>query len=419
VRILLLNDGIPPASSGGAERVAWSLAQGLAAAGHDVHFVATTPGGTSSEERGRITVDQLHTSYPGRFNQWAALHNPQTVRPVREIARRVRPDVVHAHNVQNRLSFDALRVISALGMPVVYTAHDASTITEGALDHFVRPDHMPGSGVPDYRIPPFHNLGLLHFRYNPFHNRVIRAQLARYTRLRTCVSNAQRLALEANRIPPLTVVYSGVDPSALAVDDATVGALSSRLGLDDRKIVLFAGRFTERKGRGPLLEAFSRVVDRVPDAALLILTSKATWQNLDIDVDDARLRNIDPEHVYFPGWMDTDELAAAYQLADVVTVPSLCLETASMVAMEAMFAGRPVVGTCFGGVPELVTHGECGIIVNPLQVDAYADHLVRLLTDDTLREEMGVAGRQRALEHFTLDAYVERTVACYERALVR
>ena len=109
MRVLLLSDGIPPASSGGAERLAWSLAQGLARSDHEVHVVTTTPGPTSREQRGRIEVDHLHVSHRGRFNQWVALHNPQTVRPVREIARAVKPDVVHAHNLQNRLSFDTLR----------------------------------------------------------------------------------------------------------------------------------------------------------------------------------------------------------------------------------------------------------------------------------------------------------------------
>ena len=282
----------------------------------------------------------------------------------------------------------------------------------------MRPDVVLGFPEPEYRLPPRHNARLLRFRYNPFRNRIIREQLSRFTDVRVCVSDAQRRALEANGIPPLTVVYNGVDPSALVVDEQTVHDLRARLGLHDRKVVLFGGRFTVRKGRAQMLEAFSRVVDRVPDAALLILTSSASWQNLDIDLGDPRLRNIDPEHVYFPGWMDADQLAAAYQVADVVTVPSISLEAAAMVAIEAMLAGRPVVGTCFGGLPEIVTDGVCGFIVNPLQIDSYADRLEQLLTDDALREAMGDAGRRRALEHFSLGAFVARTLSyCYERAL--
>ena len=100
-----------------------------------------------------------------------------------------------------------------------------------------------------------------------------------------------------------------------------------------------------------------------------------------------------------------------------MTVPSICLEAAGMVAIEAMLAGRPVVGTCFGGLPELVSDGVCGFIVNPLQINSYADRIVRLLTDDALRTAMGNAGRQRALERFSLDALVERTLSCYERAI--
>ena len=116
----------------------------------------------------------------------------------------------------------------------------ASTITASALDHFVRPDLAPGI-EPDYRLPPFHNARLLRFRYNPLHNWVIRRQLARFATARTCVSDAQRRALEANGIPPLRVVYNGVDPAELVASLRTDGVEADYIPEVDRIVEKVAG----------------------------------------------------------------------------------------------------------------------------------------------------------------------------------
>ena len=82
--------------------------------------------------------------------------------------------------------------------------------------------------------------------------------------------------------------------------------------------------------------------------------------------------------------------------------------------LEAMAAGVPVVATAVGGVPELVGHGETGILVEPGRPEGLARGLDELLSDPARAEALGRAGRQRAKEHFSRESMVAATVAVYE-----
>ncbi len=82
--------------------------------------------------------------------------------------------------------------------------------------------------------------------------------------------------------------------------------------------------------------------------------------------------------------------------------------------LEAMAAGVPVVATAVGGIPELVVHGETGLLVEPDRPEAVAAALDELLSDPVRAETLGRAGRKRANEHFSRQSMIAATVACYE-----
>ena len=81
-----------------------------------------------------------------------------------------------------------------------------------------------------------------------------------------------------------------------------------------------------------------------------------------------------------------------------------------MPAAEAMSSGLPVVASRVGGLPEVVQHGETGLLVPPRDSSALASALIRLLEDEGLRRSMGQAGRERVLRTFTWDAIAEAFV---------
>ncbi len=411
MKVLLLNDRIPPEGKGGAESVAWRLAVGLAAQGHDVHVAAATEAASFEEIRDGIPTTHLHARYPERFRAWLSLWNPQTAGAFRALLGRVQPDIVNAHNIHFWLSYHCLKLAREAGCGVVYSAHDVMPFAYGKLRHFVKTKPSEMNLPDDYRVPAGHNLVHNRFRYNPFRNPIIRQHLASYPQIRTVPSQALADAYAANNMPPMEVVYNGIDLEAWQpVESAKVEALRQRLDLAGKRVILIAGRLTREKGTIQVLQAMERLRQTLPQVRLLVSTSR----DIDSQVPTA-YQHLRPM-IRAGGWLSGEDLRAAYQLADVVTVPSVVFDTFPTVNLEAMALGLPVVATCFGGSAEVVVDGVTGYIVNPFDTLEFAGRLERLLTDEGLRQEMGQRGRERIAAQFSLEQQVKRMVSIFELA---
>ena len=412
MRIVLLNDKIPPEGRGGAESVLWRLARGLAAAGHDTRVIATTAGDAFEETRDGIPTYHIRAGYPERFRAWLSLWNPQTVGAVNKLLRRIKPDIVNAHNIHYLLSYHTLKLARDAGCGVVFSAHDAMTFTYGKLPARFEPADADQLAPGVHRLPRGYNLRSNRFRYNPVRNLIIKRYLERQAHLRTVPSQALADAFADNNMPPVEVAHNGIDLDEWGpVDGAIVDNLRRRLELDDKRVILIAGRLTREKGLRQILTALGMLHETLSNVRLLILTSRAI--DAQVAGEFAHLRPL----IRIGGWLNGEELRAAYQLADVVAAPSIYLDPFPTVVLEAMAAGKPVVATCFGGAREAVVDGESGYIVNPFDMAALADNLIRLLLDGDLCSEMGAKARARIGERFSLDAQVRRMLSIYERAL--
>lgn len=191
------------------------------------------------------------------------------------------------------------------------------------------------------------------------------------------------------------VSYYGVDPERVTVVLAGSNYFPlPELGPRRRDpVILFIGKQWERKGGPVLVEAFRAVRERVPDARLIVVGTDEAPAEPGIEV----LGKI----------LDRRRLAALLADAAVFTVPSrFCPFTNSL--MEAMSYGLPTVSTTTVGVPELVLHGETGLLVEPNDAPALAKALTRMLTEPELADRMGAAGRRRVETELTWDRVVDR-----------
>src|SRR5579859_1871249 len=174
MRIVLLNDRIPPDGRGGAERVVSTLAKGLQNAGHDVHVITTTPGNAFTECRDGINLYGLHAGYDSRWRAWLSLYNPQTIPALRGLLLDLHPDVLNAHNIHLNLSYSALISPHGWEIPTVFTSHDLMSVTYGKWRYGVDPKLAEVERGVFHKLPRFHNLRQMRFRYNPFRNIIIR-----------------------------------------------------------------------------------------------------------------------------------------------------------------------------------------------------------------------------------------------------
>ena len=137
------------------------------------------------------------------------------------------------------------------------------------------------------------------------------------------------------------------------------------------------------------------------------------------DIRQAIERNELSEQVYCLGAVSDAELVRIYALCDVLVLPVLDLESDvegfGIVALEAAAAGKPVIATRCGGIPDAVEDGESGILVEPGNYACLSEAIVSLLQNPPIAAAMGQSGRQRAVQEFAWHSVVSRYEATFRR----
>jgi glycosyltransferase involved in cell wall biosynthesis len=174
-------------------------------------------------------------------------------------------------------------------------------------------------------------------------------------------------------------------------------------------VILFVGLMKEEKGVEILIEAARLLRARALDFRVEFVgefTSAAYRETLFRQVQDKQLTDC----VLFLGGKVGDEKWAHFRRADILCFPShYPAESFGMVAVEAMMFQLPVVSTRWRGIPDIVEDGVTGFLTPIKAPAAVADHLALLLRDEQLRLSMGLKGRRRYLDLFTIENYVNQT----------
>ena len=217
----------------------------------------------------------------------------------------------------------------------------------------------------------------------------------------------------------ICVAQPGVDLRVLS--PSRTADLRARLGLDSRRVLLFAGRLEPLKGADTLLRAVAQLgaEPRFDDVVTLVI-GEDSGDGAAAGGERRRLESLADAHglserVRFLGAVDHDELYDYYELADVFVMPSRT-ETFGLVALEAQAVGTPVVASAVGGLAEIVEDEQTGLLVAPQQADDFARAIARLLDDPGLRERMSEAARRRAAT-FTWERASDRLASIYGRVI--
>lgn len=201
------------------------------------------------------------------------------------------------------------------------------------------------------------------------------------------------------------VVHNSVPPDFVAAAEAAPAT--------DRDIdVLYVGNLIPRKGVDVLLHAWHTVIRDSPDAKLVVAGGGEDAQML-----SSLARELNIEHsVSFTGRQSREALPALYKRAKVLVVPSRN-EPLGVVVLEGMLCGAAVVASATGGIPEIITDNEHGVLVPVEDSLSLAKGIARLLNDEVTRNRFAAAGRARVQGAFSSSGIAKQYRAIYERAL--
>jgi phosphatidylinositol alpha-1,6-mannosyltransferase len=193
----------------------------------------------------------------------------------------------------------------------------------------------------------------------------------------------------------------GIDPSPF-LEPPDTAPLRQRLGLPDGPVLLTVGRLVARKGHLDVIGILRELRDCAGPVSYVI----AGTGPMEADLRTVAAQMGVADSVCFAGAVPHAELPALYHLCDAFVMPTLELpgdpvEGFGLVYLEANAAGKPVVGTACGGVPDAIAHGESGLLIPPREPEALLEALHSLLTDRELALRLGQQGRERVLAQFT------------------
>jgi glycosyltransferase involved in cell wall biosynthesis len=334
------------------------------------------------------------------------------------IARRERPDVLHVQNKHTLIP--GVLAGRWLGIPVVLTIRDGSIIDAAPMCLHHGDRMAPDCGVrklwrecaEEYatlyagrrRARWRTKLGFLYFWLDARLKQRALARLAAVVGVSDGILDIYRRSGLLRGVGRVETVYN-VPPELPPPGAAETEALRRQLDLGPGPVVLYVGKFSPGKGTGDLSTASEHVVRRIPGARFLFVGDGR------LDAGGAHIRRLGPR--------PNREVLALYRLADLVVVPSVIPDALSRVLLVAMTAGRAVVATRVGGTPELVVHGQTGLLVERGAPDALAGAIVSALEDPALRQTLGEGARRHVTGRFGADASLDRLLALYTAVAAR
>ncbi|KKS73718.1 MAG: Glycogen synthase [Parcubacteria group bacterium GW2011_GWC1_43_61] len=402
MKIIILSDYFD--NRGGAVSIAKTMAYGFKQMGHNVGVITTVQDKALAGQKiiDGVKIWSVYSNYNLFWRAYRSLYNPQTVKHIAKIIEEIKPDVVHANNIHVHLSYHALKIAQKSGARVFLTAHDVMPFHYGKLTEFINPNNLSCPEKFNYKISVWRQIKRAGKTYNPFRNLIIRYYLEYVDKI-FAVSGALKNALNDNGIKNVEVIHNGIDVSAWAVNEAAIEVFKEKHNIRNKKVVLFGGRLGWLKGGREICLAMKKVIETIPNAVLL-LAGKIDEEVKEI-LDFADKLGIN-KNIIAAGWLSGGELKAAYNVADIVTAPSICFDSFPTVNLEAMACKKPVIATCFGGSREAVIDGETGYIVNPFNIDKLADKIIYLLKNSEVARKFGEAGYERVKKEFSSEKMI-------------
>jgi glycosyltransferase involved in cell wall biosynthesis len=296
------------------------------------------------------------------------------------LVRARQPDIIHIHPVELWPIGKAIK--QATGIPIVYTVHSLN-LAEYEVGH-----------------EPPEILNLWHTQ---------QALIAEADRILALTEEEKALLLHScpSARDRVRVVGNGIDDSAVA------RTVASGRTQKQPPLILYTGRFVDRKGIHELLQAIPLVLQVAPETQFVLVGGYGSGS----DIAHAWLpTNLYPyrSQLTFTGWLNTIDVGKWYERADVLVVPSW-YEPFGMVVLEGMLYGLPVAASHIGGPREILQHGKTGLLFPPKNVEALAGALIELVTNPELCCRLGKTAAKVVREHWLWPRIVEKIEGIYQQ----
>lgn len=334
------------------------LADQFIAKGHEVIILAPASGVKGKLVEANVYKMGRTTPFPINGSIARIALNPYLGRQVRAVLQRERFDVIHLHEpLLPGLSLAVLRYSHALNVGTFHAyAHTGMTST------------------------PY----LAYASAHPFLRPYFRRLAGHIT-----VSRAAENFIAHYFPADYRIIPNGVSLERFGPEVAPFPHL-----MDDKRNILFVGRFEKRKGAKFLLRAIPAIRERYPDTRFIFVGEGNLRPGFQRFVERHGWRD-----VLFTGYASDEDMPRYFASADIFCSPATGGESMGVVLLEAMAAGKPVVASNIEGYATVIDSGRDGLLVPPRDSEALAVSIGRVLASNMLRHRLTTAGLQKAREY--------------------
>ena len=225
------------------------------------------------------------------------------------------------------------------------------------------------------------------------------------------ISHKIKEVLVSDGIPAqrIFVVHSGINPERFASSpkDHLIAEFNIR---KDEHVVVNVAHLAGHKGQKYLVRAVPLVLAKTPTARFFIVGGGELMPELQSLATSLGLK----QKLIFTGFRR--DVGSFYQIADLFVMSSV-QEGLGTAVIDALALGKPVVGTCAGGIPEIIRDGETGRLVPSTDPAALAGGIIELLANPERAKQMGRRGQEMARKNFSVDAMVDKNIEVYQQIL--
>lgn len=413
----------------GAEAYLLDLAGFLVEHGHNVALWGTNVRPMIQDSRFMIhedmLVDYLNFDRPENlvrdFRKFRhMLWSREAAGKFERVLKEFKPEVVHLHNIYHHISPSILPVAARHKVPVIMTVHDYHLINP----NYTLYDHgevceRKGARAIAHRCIKNSLLASFADVLEWSVHKWLRVYEKRVEKFLAPTEFVKQKLVEGGfdkdkiEVVPLMVAHNPTPtPLILRGGDDRDPPLKVRGGRGS--YVLFSGRLTVEKGIYVLLE----IAKRLPEIQFKIAGDGPELPRITKHVTRSTMKNVE-----FLGFVKREGLQKVIGGARLIVVPSLWYEPSPLSVLEAMAAGKTVVASRIGGIPELIEDGETGFLIRPISpmgpIGPIIDKIKKIYYDEKLLKRVGKAAAQYAKRVHSPEKHYEKIMEIYETTIDR
>ena len=376
-------------AAGGAETMLVKIKPYLLGRGYSLKILASDLG-AEKEHFNDYTFKSINVDSPSKI--LFSLFNPSSFFVLKRVLQEYKPDIIHLHAI-NQIT--PLTLFLLKKYPTVLTLHGPEAFLRKLLIWCLKPANFKKDV---YNTQNLNMTGKLTYFYFDHIQKFLYNLAFKNVDVFIAPSNFMQNVAKTD-VSPIICLPNFIE-------------LRQFHEVQHNYNLLFVGRLETTKGIEFLIQAIAVVIKAFPQTTLTIIgegSHKADLFNL------TKYLQLE-EHIQFIGWVENKDLDTYYEKASLVVVPSIWVETFGLVILEAMSAGRPVIGTNVGGIPEIIDDGVNGYLVEPENPEQIAEKVIQLFAEEKLLTELGRNARRKA-EEFSVEKHLENLEKIYAEVI--